>query len=77
MITVKKLIEELSKFDQDSIVSVTCLAETTGTIKEGDVESVPVAFVSDNGCLNGYKEPTIHISLFEEDAMAEIFPNDD
>lgn len=65
--TVRELIDELSKFDPDRQVRVTCLAESTGTVRQGDVENAPVDFISDNGCANGYKEPTIHISLFDED----------
>ncbi len=65
--TVRELISELMKFEPDRQVRVTCLAESTGTIEEGNAENAPVDFVSDNGCLNGYKEPTIHISLFDEE----------
>lgn len=77
MMTVKQLIEKLNEFDPDREVRITCLAETTGTIKQGDIEDAPISFVSDNACLNGYKEPTIHISLFDDEAMKEIFPEED
>ncbi|HBC94366.1 MAG TPA: hypothetical protein DCZ10_16070 [Pelotomaculum sp.] len=72
MITVKELIEKLRKFPDEAAVMVVYLAETDGKLKEGDGDAVHISFVSDGSYVDGHKEPTLHISLFEEEAWEEI-----